>query len=1160
MDKKKVPIILMTLFVFAFLTFFSIQFLQHPPSMTGFAIYSSQPNSTDGIDTYIRESSDSNYGSITNLRVGKTLAGVKFNSLLKFDLSSIPPTDTIINATLQLYVDSSDGIDNRTIGVYRVKMYDSNDWVESEVTWANKSSTNLWLTVGGDYAAEAIDSLVIENATGNYYNFTITDLISDWLDGTYDNYGIILRAPSAQNGQYTSFASSDHGTEAYRPSLVIEHSTNAIPTISEYNQSTNSTNLLQPGENVTFTATWTDLEGSNTRMFVCNTSNINISQCAGGEFCNTSLSSTNPHQCSYTITENDNRTNTYYLAVCDYGNCSVISNGTFYMNHLPIVQVIQPNGGESINQTASQENYLIIFNKTDADSDELSANLYYGETQGSTNNLIVTDLNLSSTTNCNGPNCQYSWNTTGVYGTYYLTIIANDSQHLSNDSSDNSFNVLSIVDDEPPSITSPTIDSSIYSGKTTTINATISDNNTITAWVDLNYTSTNVSMHNITTTLFTGNFTAPSVGTYAYRVHAQDPVRNLNDSMSWQEFTVSKPSATTRNETAPSTALPYHTIKVTGEIYATNPLTNISAYLNVPSGFTFLEYYPQQITLGDITTGSAGTATWFLSTPITEDTYTLNITYTDAYSNEWNSSNMQVTTTSAIGGYEISIAGYPEVETSEDYYTEAFFKQSGAYTNPDSITISIYDAAGSLTVGPATMTQKSTGIYNYSYTVGASVTEGQWQTLVNATKSSTSYFAYEFWKVVGGPFDVRDITIIDSVINDLNISFVAENTGGANKDLIMTWNLSREDTGAALDSGGETFMVNANSNKTWHITPSTTYVGQVRITIIGYYSGTEKVGAYEVFSTTSGGVSCGDGTCNGAETCSTCSTDCGACSSSSSSTSGGGGGGGGGGATTVITQEEYALTLQEFETEIYLTKNIEKITYLTINNTGNKELTNISLEIENFGGEYYKTTPSVIKSLKPGKTNEFGIELIITDFIGEKESHYKVKTNELIVKEPIKIIVLGMRDFFLMEIKKISEKINELKEKLEGQKDLLEELSVCEDITEGANTSIEKEEFINVKNDLKNAEDCITKVESKIKEKPEKKMIEYWIWIITWLLIIILIAVLIFIGYAIYKKTSVLNFLNTERAKTKTATATPTLSSRQIVDKRLKEIEEKLKE
>jgi hypothetical protein len=59
--------------------------------------------------------------------------------------------------------------------------------------------------------------------------------------------------------------------------------------------------------------------------------------------------------------------------------------------------------------------------------------------------------------------------------------------------------------------------------------------------------------------------------------------------------------------------------------------------------------------------------------------------------------------------------------------------------------------------------------------------------------------------------NVRDINIIESSIPNLNISFVAENTGGANKDLILTWELIRTDNEEMLDSGGETKLVPANS-------------------------------------------------------------------------------------------------------------------------------------------------------------------------------------------------------------------------------------------------------------------------------------------------------------------------------------------------------------
>ena len=111
------------------------------------------------------------------------------------------------------------------------------------------------------------------------------------------------------------------------------------------------------------------------------------------------------------------------------------------------------------------------------------------------------------------------------------------------------------------------------------------------------------------------------------------------------------------------------------------------------------------------------------------------------------------------------------------------------------------------------MTQESTGQHNYTYTVGASATEGQWESIINATISSTSYFANHFWKVVGGPFDVRNITVLNSSVNNLIINITTENTGGANKDLTLEWNLTVESNGTLLDSGADTFMVPAETTR-----------------------------------------------------------------------------------------------------------------------------------------------------------------------------------------------------------------------------------------------------------------------------------------------------------------------------------------------------------
>lgn len=815
---------------------------------TGKAISELQPGAS-GKDTYLRENLDANFGSASNLKIGKIVSGIEYRSLIQFDLSSIPETNTVTEAILQLNLTSSSNSNTLEIKAYRI----ATDWSETESTWIRRTSSTNWTTQGGDYSEE-LDSINVTDTLG-IYNLTITSIVRNWVSGNEDNYGILIVQTNAQNGDYKDFGSSDSSTESERPKLIVTHVSNVAPTLENYSISSTLTSPTKIGENETFNAGWSDLESDNVKIYICNSSNITYnSGCEFTEFCSSSLSNSNPATCNYTTQSSNTNNMTYYVSVCDSAGCSNVNSSTFYTNNAPVINLTSPTGGELFNQSLG--NQFINFTVSDSDENSLTANIYYGSEQNSTTNTIVSNLNLTnyctdtdsntSTTNT----CSYSWNSAGIYGDYYITVLVNDSYHTIPDSTDSEVQIRSLIDTTNPTIDSSSIEST-YSGKSTQINATITEENLNSAWVAFNYTSTNQTLTN-SSNIFTATFTAPTAGEYQYKIYAQDTIGNTGES-SWETFTVDKPSATTQNESAPSTTLPFHVIKVSGEINATEPLEGISAYLNIPDGFTFMTGYSQQLELGNISAGGSETATWFLSTPLTESVYTLNITYTDDYSNTWTSDNIQITTTSSIGGYELSVVGYPEVETTKSYFTNAYFEQSGQYFDPDSITIKVYDPSNNLIVGPAAMTKESTGIYNYSYTVGASVTEGQWESIINATKNNIHYYAHEFWKVVGGPFDVRSIVIENSSTSNLTISLTTENTGGANKDLTLVWNLTRTDTNEQLDSGSETFMVEANSERGWTVYPITTYVGQVQITLVGYYSGTEKAGAYKIFSTTQGG-------------------------------------------------------------------------------------------------------------------------------------------------------------------------------------------------------------------------------------------------------------------------------------------------------------------
>ncbi len=1140
---------LLSIFLISFLT------ITQNHSLTGFTIYESPSDSATINDTYLRETfPNNNFGTQTKLIIGNVSGGTHYNSLIRDEnITTIPSEDTILSGKLQFYVNNSVGTSNLTLRAYRVNA----NWTESQATWNNRITGTAWSTAGGDYIATEIGSVNITNQSGVYYNITITNAVRGWVNGSYNNYGIILSAPNTSEGNYRELASTEESNTAQRPKIIIDHSDNAIPTISEVSVNSTLANPNHAGDSITFNVSWTDIEIESAQTFICNSSQINTSGCNQTTFCNTSFEATGPSTCSYTIQETDNRTTPFYVAVCDTSNCSSITSSNFYVNHKSNITLFQPNGGETINQ--SQGNYTITFNVSDSDSDLLLANIYYAESQNSTDNSIILNLNLTqqctdadsdtSTTN----NCSYQWNSTNIYGTYYLTININDSYSIKNDTSDASFDVRSLVDDIAPNLTAQSIDSDIYSGQSIQIYATASDEFINDVWVSINTTpETNLTMTNYSATEYNISWTAVAAGTYQFKTYADDTTGNINNSMSWEQFTIRSPNATAQNTNAPSSTLPYHTIKITGELNATEPLSTVYAYLNVPSGFTFLTDYSQNNLIGSFTAGQTKTATWFLSVPITESTYSVNITYTDNYGNTWDSSNKQIIVTSSIGGgYSIDVAGYPEVEATGTYYVESNFKQSGSYTSPDSMTIILYDSAGNTIINTA-MTEKSTGIYNYSYAVGAAPMSGQWETIVNATKSSISYYTNEFWKVVGALFDVRDITIINPNITGLNISVILENIGNNPTDMDVHWNLTRIDNGASLDTGSETIGVGATPI-THYISPTTTYIGQVKITFIGIYLDTEKAGAYKTFSTITSGLYCGDGICNNGETCSTCPTDCGVCPVTPPS-----GGGGGGGTTTTptpnITEEiekDTRLTI-DAEEIIYVTKNLVKTTTLKITNTGKTTLNNILLTLENLDKEMYAISPKTISSLKPQESATFEI-IFITDLTQETDFNYLITTNELTQSKSGKLIPLPLKEYLLKELERLKRKAKIIKDTKD--KNLIDELKTCEEIISEIESNIEKEEFINAKDNIKGADNCLDDIINKIKKKQPMNL-EYLIWIIIGLLIVILMAIIIFVLYKLYKKLSLMQYSNQKTQETSTAPKT-TIKKQHFEDK-LKSIEDKL--
>ena len=1098
-------------------------------------------------DTYINPGI-SNQGDADFFSVGKypSSLGELKGLIMFFNLSSyINETDTILDAKLQLYVNDA-GFDhqrNTTIKLYLLNTV----WSESEANWTNNYATSNWINPGGDYDnSSELNWSKVSNITGIYYNFTIpANIFKGWLTGDLANYGIIITSNDTPEDNWIDFASSNNTDPSQRPRLIINHTVNDVPGIQNISTDpiTSIDSRIQTGDSINFLVNWTDTEHNQAQVFICNSTNINyLTGCGEKNFCNTSFDSEGISNCSYNATFADNTTTKFYVGVCDNGskNCSISDPYYFYVNHAPNVLVVQPNGNEKINQ--SQGNYLIRFNVSDFDNDSLFASIYYGnstsltlitDSSGLPGQDIILDSICTKKPYPKASNCSIYWNSIDIWGTYNLTITVSDpSGSTSNDSSDSSFNVTSIIDTTPPSLSDPWLDSiNIHSGKTVEFFVNSSDINPGRVWVSINTTpEINITMSLLTGDTYYLNWTAVETGYYKFKVYSRDKVLNENNTGIFQEFFIRKPNATAQNELYPPLTLPYHLIFITGELNATDSLKGVNAHLNTPPGFTFLNDYPQTNPLGDFDYNQTNTAMWVLSTPHSLGTYSLNITYTDQYGNSYQGNNFNITVTQSIGngsggngGYSIAIAGYPFVVLGEEYSIKAYFVQGGNLVAPDSILLTIkqYNSSTNYKTNMP-MENVTDGIYNYTTPIDTGSNEGQWETIINATKDGLSYFATQYWRVVGTLFDVTNITILDNKNTHIKVSVELTNQGQKGTDMWLTYNIT-DGSGNELYSGSDEYNISSGQTKeaiveTTELPYNISYSGPAKISFIGYYPKETmqfRAMASKLF-TISGNLSCGDSICSDGETCSTCPQDCGVCPTNPP----GGGGGGGGGAAAPVVKQNKSINITKFEPIIYLTQNINKAVNLEIKNTGTQVLTNISLMLENLNKTFYKINPIMIDSLKPGETKSFVINFFVNNFIGEEDFNYLVSSEDIQVKETGKIIVLSIKDYFEKEIELLEKRINDIKTETSDKK-ILDSLKNCEKILNESKSYFEKEDYINLDDSLKRTDNCITIIENRLNEKPIITL-SNTTWIIISIIFLILLLLIAFAIYYTYKKTRAL--------------------------------------
>ncbi|EKD96075.1 MAG: Fibronectin type III protein [uncultured bacterium] len=126
-------------------------------------------------------------------------------SYVKFDISSIPDNATVNSAKLRLNQKSHTLTDNAvTIDIIRL----IGDWSETGVKWSNKP---------GNYAP-TVSKSVTKSAT--WVEWTITNTVKGWVDGTYPNKGLEISGKNLSSDYLLTFSSREGDKD---PELVVDY-------------------------------------------------------------------------------------------------------------------------------------------------------------------------------------------------------------------------------------------------------------------------------------------------------------------------------------------------------------------------------------------------------------------------------------------------------------------------------------------------------------------------------------------------------------------------------------------------------------------------------------------------------------------------------------------------------------------------------------------------------------------------------------------------------------------------------------------------------------------------------------------------------------------------------------------------------------------------
>lgn len=156
-------------------------------------------------------------------------AGNLQDTLIQFEVDSLPSNQPVIQATLRLFGMPWENASDTETNLYRA----TRPWAEYEAAWNFATTGNDWTNPGGDFVGR--NGLQGEDpfftlrgaSTFGWYEFDATEIVRQWHTGFAVNNGFMLAGPMSNRLVYVSREGRSEfpGYEANRPELVVRYGT-----------------------------------------------------------------------------------------------------------------------------------------------------------------------------------------------------------------------------------------------------------------------------------------------------------------------------------------------------------------------------------------------------------------------------------------------------------------------------------------------------------------------------------------------------------------------------------------------------------------------------------------------------------------------------------------------------------------------------------------------------------------------------------------------------------------------------------------------------------------------------------------------------------------------------------------------------------------------